>query len=79
MRAPFRRQTHLIGAKWLRDGSGNDRNSATDETWNGGNQMDTTPRNQGLDLDGENQGSKTDQSKQNGADNNFSNSKETRA
>lgn len=39
MRAPLRRQPRLIGARWLRKGNGDGRNSSTEETWQGNGKM----------------------------------------
>lgn len=55
MRAPLRRQTKMIGAKWLRDGSTDDRNPVADAAWTRTEVMNQDPRNQEKDLnDGEN-------------------------
>ncbi|KAK1356412.1 hypothetical protein POM88_049668 [Heracleum sosnowskyi] len=61
MRAPLRRQTKMIGAKWLRDGGGNSRNLQTEEPWSSNKKTNITPQNQEMDGDGENQGNVTNQ------------------
>lgn len=45
MRATLRRQIKMIGARWLRDGNEDGRNSSTDEEWNGNKKMDITRQN----------------------------------
>lgn len=61
MRAPFRRQTKLIGVKWLRDGSTkNDRRNTTREENSSEREDNSVARNQGLDPTGDNHGGQSD-------------------
>lgn len=80
MRAPFRRQTSLIGAKWLREGGDADRNLPTEFTRDSQNPTGIPAQNQGLDMNGEgldrhneNQGNVTNQVQQKGEKSSFSN------
>lgn len=75
----LRRQTKLIGAKWLRDGNNDGRNSSTEKAWNGNRNIDFTPtkiKNQDCDINGENQGGVTTESKELGVKGAYSKDKE---
>lgn len=66
MRAPFRRQTKMIGAKWLRNGNGDDRNFAAGNSQSSNRETNVMPQNQGLHSKGEDQGDKVNQIMDNG-------------
>lgn len=73
MRAPLRRPTKLIGARWLRDGNDDgDWNTATDKSWGLNEREKFAPPNQGSGTGGENQGRQSFQAKDKGANNVFS-------
>lgn len=59
MRAPLRRQTKLIDAKWLVDGRADDRNLPVDGLGTSNRPANIIPPNQGFNFNGENQGGKT--------------------
>lgn len=74
MRAPFKRQTNLIGERWPRDGNGaGDRNTVTAET----NVRETfQARNQETDIPGVNLGDNVTNSSKDGGKSSFSNEKD---
>lgn len=53
MRAPLRRQTKLIGAKWLVDGRADDRNFPVDGADTSNRTANIIPPNQGFNVNGE--------------------------
>lgn len=51
MRAPFKKQTNMIGARWLRDGNGeNEQNTAAPEMQRENTGDKSSPQNQGVSL-----------------------------
>lgn len=62
MRAPLRRQTKMIGSKWLREFITDDRNPVAGETWSTNEGMYHDPQNQEENMhEGENYGIVTTQ------------------
>lgn len=65
MRAPLRKQTRLVGSRWLRNDTLSDQNTATNDAGNLRTTMNQAPRNQEVVVtDGINQGDKESQNKE---------------